>query len=55
MRELTYLDFDLLVEPAGEGAYRARVTEAPTGETSPTTFTVPFSDLEIDNFLLRIG
>lgn len=55
MREPTYLDFDLLVERTGQGAYRARVMEAPSGETAPALFTIPFSDLEIDNFLLRIG
>jgi tetratricopeptide (TPR) repeat protein len=55
MRELNYLDFDLVVERAGPGTYRARVTDAPAGETAPAQFAVPFSDLEIDNFLLRIG
>jgi hypothetical protein len=54
MRELTYLDFDLLVERAGQSAYRVRVTGAPSGETAPAQFTIPFSDLEFDNFLLRI-
>jgi tetratricopeptide (TPR) repeat protein len=54
MRELNYLDFDLLVEPAGPGIYRARAM-APAGETTSAQFSVPFSDLEIDNFLLRIG
>ncbi len=55
MRELSYLDFDLLVEPTGPGAYRARVLDAPTGQTAPARFTMPFSDLEVENFLLRIG
>lgn len=55
MRERNYLDFDLLVEGVGEGTYRARVINAPTGETLPVGFAVPFSELEVENFLLKIG
>lgn len=29
--------------------------DAPAGETAPVPFAIPFSDLEMDNFLLRIG
>ncbi len=54
-RELTYLDFDVLLERAGETTYRARVLNAPAGQTPPARFTVPFSPLELENFLLRIG
>ena len=42
MRERSYLDFDLLVEPAGPDAYRARVLDAPTGQTAPAQPTMPF-------------
>ena len=46
MRAFDYLDFDLLVELTGpSGAYRGRVLDAPTGQTAPTRFTMPFSDL----------
>jgi ABC-type xylose transport system substrate-binding protein len=56
MRELRYLDFDLLVERiSGESGYRARVVTAPSGQTRPVDFAMPFSDLELENFLLRIG
>jgi hypothetical protein len=46
------LDFDLLVEPAAVG-YRARVTDSPCGEAA-TDFQLPFSQLEIENFVLKI-
>jgi hypothetical protein len=55
VRELTYLDFDVLLERIGEGTYRARVLRAPTGEPAPVAFALPFTQLELDNFLLRIG
>jgi hypothetical protein len=50
-----YLNFDLLIEPEGE-RYRARVVAAP-GLSSPvtTSFNRPFSDLELENFFLRVG
>jgi hypothetical protein len=53
MAAINYLDFDLLIERA-EAGYRARVLRCPA---VPTTgeFTLPFSDLELENFLLRIG
>ena len=56
MRELAYLDFDLLIErDGGQHDYRARVVTAPTGQTAPVGFSIPFSELELENFLLRIG
>jgi CHAT domain/WD domain, G-beta repeat len=55
VRELSYLDFDVLFERASKGAYRARVLNAPAGQTSAVEFTVPFSQVELENFLLRIG
>jgi hypothetical protein len=48
----TYLDFDLLIERAGTG-YRARVLDSPGGQAT-IEFAMPFSTLEIENFLLRI-
>ncbi|WP_448618700.1 CHAT domain-containing protein [Geodermatophilus sp. URMC 65] len=55
MTERTYLDFDVLVEPASATSYHARVLHSPVGETRPVPVTIPFSDLELENFLLRIG
>lgn len=54
MARRDYLDFDLLVEPEGEGQYAARVTNSPAGEGS-TLFRLPFNDLEIENYLLRFS
>ncbi len=49
----TYADFDLLVEHTGQG-YRARVLDSPAGQAI-TEFSLPFSPLEMENFLLRLA
>ena len=54
MPQHTYVDFDLLIERGDEG-YRGRVLNSPVGETRPVPVTLPFSDLELENFLLRVG
>ena len=51
---MEYVDFDLQIEPRGAGRYRARVLDSPGGQAS-NEFALPFSDLELENFLLRIG
>ena len=53
MDKITYLDFDLLVERA-EAGYRARVLSSPAGRAT-AEFILPFSELELENFLLRVG
>jgi formylglycine-generating enzyme required for sulfatase activity len=53
MDEIRYLDFDLLIERAGEG-YTARVLNSPAGQAT-AHFSLPFSELELENFLLRVG
>jgi hypothetical protein len=56
MRSIRYFDFDLLIEPAEEPyEYEARVIHAPSGEYAPVDFRSPFSDIELENFLLKIG
>src|SRR4051794_17670679 len=55
MLERTYRNFDLLIEGTGAGGYRGRVLASPAGETGPVPVVMPFSDLEVENFLLRIG
>ncbi len=50
---LTYLDFDVLLERA-ETEYRARVLTSPAGQAM-ARFALPFSEMELENFLLRIG
>ena len=52
MAGIVYLDFDLEIERAAQG-YRVEVN-SPAGQASHT-FSLPFSDLELENFLLRIG
>ena len=49
----SYSDFDVIVEPEG-AEYRARVVDSPAGEAT-AMFAVPFSELELENFLLRVG
>ena len=48
-----YVDFDLAIEKTPEG-YRARVLNSPTGQAS-ADFDLPFSDLEVENFVLRLA
>src|SRR5215469_14259311 len=55
MEEFTYQDFDLLIEPGGRGRYRARVLRSPARESTPVLFAVPFSPLELENFVLKVG
>lgn len=50
-----FLDFDLLIEKGTERAYSARVVRAPAGEAGPVALDAPFSELELENFLLKIG
>ena len=53
MKTKTYQDFDLSIEKAGE-RYRARVLNSPDG-TARSEFDLPFSDMELENFVLRFG
>ena len=53
MRESLYLNFDLILERVGE-EYRARIIDSPAGQAS-ATFAVPFPELELENFVLRMG
>jgi hypothetical protein len=50
--QFTYQDFDLLIEPDPDGGYRARVLRSPAGESAPARFTLPFSTVELENFVL---
>ncbi len=53
MTGMRYQDFDLVIETAGDH-YRACVVRSPAGEAA-TAFTLPFTPLEQENFLLRMG
>jgi hypothetical protein len=50
---MEYRDFDLLIERAAQG-YRAQVLNSPAGQAT-ADFVLPFSDLELENCLLRLG
>ncbi|HEV1993799.1 MAG TPA: CHAT domain-containing protein, partial [Candidatus Acidoferrum sp.] len=50
---MKYDDFDLQIEPAGE-KFRVRLLNAPTGQAT-TEFVLPFTEIEVGNFLSRIG
>ena len=53
--QFTYRDFDLLIEPGSEGSYRARVLSSPAGESGLVQFTLPFSAVELENLVLKVG
>lgn len=48
-----YQNFDLLIERY-KSSFRARVLSSPAGEGS-VEFTFPFSEIELENFILRMG
>jgi hypothetical protein len=50
--EIAYLDFDLEIDRTAQG-YRVEIN-SPAGQTA-AAFTLPFSNLELENFSLRIG
>jgi hypothetical protein len=53
MAALQYLDFELKIERVGD-QYQATVVRSPVGEASHL-FDLPFSDLELENLILRLG
>ena len=50
---MVYRDFDLLVERLGQG-FCARVLDSPAGQAT-AEFVLPFSGLELENSLLKLG
>jgi hypothetical protein len=56
MPAIDYFDFDLSIEAVAStpNRYRARVLNSPAGQAS-AEFDLPFSALEVENFLLRVG
>jgi formylglycine-generating enzyme required for sulfatase activity len=49
----SYLNFDVLLNEAGD-SYQVHVIDSPAGQAS-RPFTLPFSALELENFILKIG
>ncbi|MFL7871703.1 MAG: SUMF1/EgtB/PvdO family nonheme iron enzyme [Anaerolineales bacterium] len=55
MLETSYYNFDLLIERSIDiDKYRARVIDSPVGIAS-VDFDPPISDLELENYILRMG
>lgn len=53
MTARSYQNFDLQIEKTGD-SYRARVLDSPAGQAQ-CDLTLPFSAVEIENFVLRMG
>lgn len=53
MLENSYYNFDMLIERSAY-RYRARVIDSPVG-TAVSEFDPPLSDLELENYILRMG
>jgi hypothetical protein len=53
MDSITYLDFDLLIQRV-EKDYHAQVLNSPAGQAA-IRFQIPFSEIELENFLLKFG
>lgn len=53
MPDFRYLDFDIDIDRRGD-AYHVQVTNSPAG-TADADFTLPFNDIELENFLLKLG
>lgn len=52
-RDINYLNLDITIQRVDEG-YRA-VMHSQSGENATVTFDKPFSDMELENFLLKAG
>lgn len=55
MTALTYLDFDLRIQPGAgpSGAYVARIVASPAGEPPARPFDLPASQAELDSFVAQ--
>ena len=50
---LSYQNFDLSLEEALAGGFRARVLSSPVGEGQSTDFALPFDNVQLENLLLK--
>lgn len=53
-RDLVYDELSLRIEPGPKDCYRVLVS-GPDGSTASGTFSLPFGETELDNFVLRVG
>lgn len=51
---MDFLDLDVLVESRGQDRV-VRIVDSPAGQTAPEPFVAPFTELELENFVLRVG
>src|SRR2546427_12825815 len=54
MGDNSYRNLDLVLERSGR-VYRTRIQHPPAGEFAPSPFRLPFSNLQLETFLLRFG
>jgi curved DNA-binding protein CbpA len=54
MKSFNYADFDLEISRLARGKYQARVIDSPSGQ-AVVEFKRPFTDLEFENFILKMG
>jgi hypothetical protein len=50
----SYDEFSIRIQPGVNDSYQV-VASAPDGSTASGSFTLPFSETELDNFVLRVG
>jgi hypothetical protein len=53
MDEINYVNFDIHIQRVDSG-YRVKIMNSPAGQADGV-FELPFSDLEMENFILRVG
>jgi Tol biopolymer transport system component len=53
MDEMNYLNFDIHIDRSDQG-YRVKIVNSPAGQAD-AEFSMPFSELEVENFILRVG
>ena len=53
MFQSSYYNFELLIEKT-KNKYQAKVIDSPIG-TASTEFNLPLSDLQLENYILRMG
>ena len=51
---LTHLDLDVLFGRS-DGGYQVQILQSPAGDGQSVTFARPFTDLELENFVLKVG
>ena len=54
MSGLTHLNLDVLFGRS-EGGYQVQILRSPAGDGQSVTFVRPFTDVELENFVLKVG